>query len=210
MACAEDENSDSAATRDALWVVFDHRLVVPEYIVEFDLLPCDEDKPHACLPQAATRSTAVPSPELVAANELHSDTSEGLQPGRAHSASPVPDCASDSELEVECAMGYDSAAAVAAVQRQAPEVGQRCRELGGFLWAAEHLGSDEINPALVPLPRKIRAMASAALALPPQVCRRRCSVPPASASMGLAPSRQAVAAPCPQSKQTHSAVLYTI
>lgn len=188
--------TEHSKPRDALWVVFDHRLVLPEYIVEFDLLPtnmntpktstCDKSDPSSMLSAAAQDKVGLQTysePHNVGAGE--GATAEhgmnGVSGQQDHAALAEPAARNDLHDntlwkekascigEENSAFSYDTVASVAAVQRQAPEVARHCRELGGFLVASEHVGSDTVTSALVPLPFKVRQMAEAALAMPPLV-----------------------------------------
>lgn len=188
---------ESRKSKDALWVVFDHRLVLPEYIVEFDLLPTNMEAPQTAM--GSNNSTAPmlshPPPDLLPVQHH----SEQLIPGVGEQAavenhmnntglSGRPDgplsglasrngqvnhsswgentaCVAAEDVVLSC----DTAASVAAVRRQAPEVARHCRELGGFLLASEHVSGDIVNPALVSLPSRIREMADIALEMHPLV-----------------------------------------
>lgn len=72
-------------------------------------------------------------------------------------------------LAEDLCFGCETAAAVAAVQRQPHDVARHCRELGRFLLASEYVGSDTVNPALIPLPASVRNLADSAMAMPPLV-----------------------------------------
>lgn len=184
-------------SKDALWVVFDNRLVLPEYIVEFDLLPANMQAPQTSIggmdaPVPAT--SLLPDSSENFSSKQNSACEMSVQQGAPHQMqmadnSMQPDVSDATEVlgtsfqadssswmnELPCdasndaAMCCETAASVAAVQRQAPEVARHCRKLGGFLLASEHVGSDTVNPALVPLPHRIRELAEQALQMPPLV-----------------------------------------
>jgi hypothetical protein len=176
-------------SKDALCIVFDHRLVLPEYIVKFDLLPTNMGAQHL-----STSSVAVASPMLLrflpnsppvqdpseqpavggtmdSNSECSGATNQIEQVPTSQQVDnifPARETATEA-TEGTFTLSYKTAASVAAVRRHAPEVASHCRDLGGFLLAAEHVGSDTVNPALVNLPASVRETAEAALAMPPLV-----------------------------------------
>ena len=179
-------------SKEALWVVFDNRLVLPEYIVEFDLLPDNTAAPKPPIggknstPATFGGTSAENDPsEEVDTPEVSVQQAGGCQEnivdtsGQLDVAGTTEEDGTSPQAEDSSLMGMiaaengvlrcETTASVAAVQRQAPEVARHCRKLGGFLLASEHVGSDTVNPALVPLPHRIRELAEQALQMPPLV-----------------------------------------
>lgn len=69
-------------SKDALWIVFDHRTVLPEYIVEFDLLPVATD----------AQQTPKGQVDASAYEELRSNTSQsqfGAKPAGVTGSSQI-------------------------------------------------------------------------------------------------------------------------
>lgn len=173
----------AARLAESLFIVFNHHLVLPEYVVEYELvrsvflftvMPMVVPADHSCvdsISDARTRTSPALSTSHSASglpNEMTQLSTIAKFPCRLAIQVPNQD-APGNRQPVHAHRLHGANRAEQQLQQKMPEIAYLLRGLSPFLAFANVAGGDVKNPALQPLPEAIQDHATAALALPPQV-----------------------------------------